>query len=112
MDIKSDFLSSQNSTDNVLLEENDDTNSDYIFCESSSDNQFLETEDFKSDTVQADSKNYTIFETIEIPYFLKFSNSNNSCYANSLIQAILAHGEKMFKIVSNISIRFKIYFIF
>ena len=57
VDIKSDFLSSENSTDNVLLEQNEDKNSDYIFCESSSDNQFLETEDFKSDTVQADSKN-------------------------------------------------------
>ena len=41
MEIKSDFLSSENSTDNVLLEQNEDTNSDYIFCESSSDNRLF-----------------------------------------------------------------------
>ena len=60
-------------------------------------------EAFTNNEFQEDSINYTEFGKKDYAqhYFLKIINNDNSCYANSIIQAILALGDKLFKIISN-----------
>lgn len=109
-DYKYDFIS-EDSNDNKLFEpkhlKSDGvvTLQGILDAKNSKYELFQLNDDFKSDIIPENSKNYTQFAkdimTIEMPYFLKFANSNNSCYANSLIQAILALGEKLFEIVNN-----------